>query len=184
MTFQSTHPVRGATQIRMYISSQRLYFNPRTPCGVRHFRHSVYVFHIYFNPRTPCGVRHSALTARHTRVGISIHAPRAGCDGKHAQLGLLLFLQLHQIGCMLAFIILVLTYNFNRKCDRSRIRRCETPRISMFASASHRVKASAIPPAHRSAWRRHARHDFDNCCRDCRSANCPFPGQSAPPSDA
>ena len=173
-----------------------LYFNPRTPCGVRltfsDLRNDNYTISIhapragcdcgqaidwsdekYFNPRTPCGVRpraygrtvdvevfqstHPVRGATYGRCGhvrilqISIHAPRAGCDGKHAQLGLLLFLQLHQIGCMLAFIILVLTYNFNRKCDRSRIRRCETPRISMFASASHRVKASAIPPAHRSA---------------------------------
>ena len=32
-------------------------FNPRTPCGVRRWRRSVFYSIGYFNPRTPCGVR-------------------------------------------------------------------------------------------------------------------------------
>ena len=34
--FQSTHPVRGATKVKAWPSSADWYFNPRTPCGVRH----------------------------------------------------------------------------------------------------------------------------------------------------
>ena len=63
-------------------------------------------------------------------------------------------------------------------------RRCEAPGKTMFIPGSHRIKASAAPPAHRSAWRRHARRDSDNCCRGCRSADYPSPGQSAPQGDA
>ena len=33
-----------------------------------------------FNPRTPCGVRHYFTRFRHRIVLISIHAPHAGCD--------------------------------------------------------------------------------------------------------
>ena len=33
--FQSTHPVRGATQLIPMRMMRSLYFNPRTPCGVR-----------------------------------------------------------------------------------------------------------------------------------------------------
>ena len=33
-----------------------------------------------FNPRTPCGVRHGDRRQLAARFGISIHAPRAGCD--------------------------------------------------------------------------------------------------------
>ena len=33
------------------------YFNPRTPCGVRHNSHHNLQDHRNFNPRTPCGVR-------------------------------------------------------------------------------------------------------------------------------
>ena len=33
--FQSTHPLRGATTIPTNTSSGGIYFNPRTPCGVR-----------------------------------------------------------------------------------------------------------------------------------------------------
>ena len=55
--FQSTHPVRGATQP---IQTSHLLcgnFNPRTPCGVR--PHILYYksSNHDFNPRTPCGVR-------------------------------------------------------------------------------------------------------------------------------
>ena len=35
-----------------------------------------------FNPRTPCGVRLAALICSFWKVSISIHAPRAGCDGE------------------------------------------------------------------------------------------------------
>ena len=36
--FQSTHPLRGATCSSSRQSGRLLNFNPRTPCGVRHFR--------------------------------------------------------------------------------------------------------------------------------------------------
>ena len=61
--FQSTHPLRGAT------------FLPRDP--VRSAP--------YFNPRTPCGVRHTVAT-REIFFNISIHAPLAGCDSKIAEI--------------------------------------------------------------------------------------------------
>ena len=145
--FQSTHPLRGATlrlqafraQPRISIhaplagcdpglqrlQSARLNFNPRTPCGVRHFtpdkltqRRTFQSTHPlrgatsrpaparslprHFNPRTPCGVRpcrlpqtpmtspfqsthplRGATLCRHLPFplpSISIHAPLAGCD--------------------------------------------------------------------------------------------------------
>ena len=58
-TFQSTHPVRGATSARRSRARSRSHFNPRTPCGVRRL----------FPLANP------------TAGLISIHAPRAGCDG-------------------------------------------------------------------------------------------------------
>ena len=36
---------------------------------------------IYFNPRSPCGERHLLPEVDTVRLGISIHAPRAGSDG-------------------------------------------------------------------------------------------------------
>ena len=59
--FQSTHPVRGATLRKAYTIMTIIYFNPRTPCGVRLY--SVYRVmwgNYNFNPRTPCGVRRDA----------------------------------------------------------------------------------------------------------------------------
>ena len=58
ITFQSTHPVWGATTKSTGWCSSKNNFNPRTPCGVR-----------------PWAV--SGLT---TNILISIHAPRVGCD--------------------------------------------------------------------------------------------------------
>ena len=102
-TFQSTHPVRGATLPDKYISNEIPNFNPRTPCGVRRAGRGAALcappisIHApragcdrsqmllqtmtrHFNPRTPCGVRlREGDTAWHCGA-ISIHAPRAGCD--------------------------------------------------------------------------------------------------------
>ena len=79
--FQSTHPLRGATYPPINEIDRVLYFNPRTPCGVRQ---QLYIFcqHLLnFNPRTPCGVR-PVLVGVGLLIGrISIHAPLAGCDG-------------------------------------------------------------------------------------------------------
>ncbi len=79
-TFQSTHPMRGATSNFRRVCEFGNNFNPRTPCGVRHFLAAVFVrydqfqsthpmrgatkcrpvrphYRGNFNPRTPCGVR-------------------------------------------------------------------------------------------------------------------------------
>ncbi|MFQ8599358.1 MAG: hypothetical protein ACLSAP_01335, partial [Oscillospiraceae bacterium] len=58
--FQSTHPVRGATNI-WPVYGRKLNFNPH-----------------------PCGCDHLTLETTIAR-GISIHAPRAGCDSKKQQ---------------------------------------------------------------------------------------------------
>ena len=56
--FQSTHPMRGAT-LPIFVE--------RTGS-------------IYFNPRTPCGVRRAEYVNFELSFAISIHAPHAGCD--------------------------------------------------------------------------------------------------------
>ena len=109
--FQSTHPVRGATSTLTAYSLTILYFNPRTPCGVRrNVRVKGGRQKKYFNPRTPCGVRRRKcypcvrlleFQSTHPVRGatrsyspvcvvfgiISIHAPRAGCDSAVAVFG-------------------------------------------------------------------------------------------------
>ena len=102
--FQSTHPLRGATALIEFMRTDHAisihaplagcdysapfiwidaakYFNPRTPCGVRpaggvHMP----MLDPNFNPRTPCGVRPAGRDRRRAELGISIHAPLAGCD--------------------------------------------------------------------------------------------------------
>ena len=100
--FQSTHPVRGATDAFANVMERVFDFNPRTPCGVRLAGHFFIPPEHNFNPRTPCGVRPAYLCKLYgidpfqsthpvrgaTRCeywqvvesSISIHAPRAGCD--------------------------------------------------------------------------------------------------------
>ena len=100
--FQSTHPVWGATPCKgdaitdaiISIHAPRVgcdlsfrfplflyyYFNPRTPCGVRHDRCDRDVQRQDFNPRTPCGVRRGGCPVLCNSAHISIHAPRVGCD--------------------------------------------------------------------------------------------------------
>ena len=102
--FQSTHPARGATRRLDNKMAEGVDFNPRTPRGVRRMDKSAHRrgsgdFNprtprgvrphtgrrghrgaVYFNPRTPRGVRLFFGIAVTPVVGISIHAPREGCD--------------------------------------------------------------------------------------------------------
>ena len=101
-SFQSTRPMRGATQIcrvvinigvisihaphagRDYLWQHdhvyRGHFNPRAPCGAR--RRCAVPAHraLHFNPRAPCGARLHTLLRRLDGETISIHAPHAGRD--------------------------------------------------------------------------------------------------------
>ena len=86
VTFQSTHPMRGATPVSSSPPVSSSDFNPRTPCGVRHAMMTYATFialfqsthpmrgatgagsgislnQKYFNPRTPCGVRLAAVSS-------------------------------------------------------------------------------------------------------------------------
>ena len=81
LLFQSTHPLRGATERRRQQHHDPRYFNPRTPCGVRRsLTRCPPASMRYFNPRTPCGVRPFRSHLQRPKRNISIHAPLAGCD--------------------------------------------------------------------------------------------------------
>ena len=152
--FQSTHPVRGATTCRTVSTHVRAYFNPRTPCGVRLGKISPERSASYFNPRTPCGVRRQTCTTWFAPIFATLPNQMYVC--------------LHYT-CF--------TTLFQPKTWFSAVfQRCEAPRESKSAPASHRVKASAAPPAHRSAWRRYAQRGSDSYSQDCKSAGCPSPG--------
>ena len=79
--FQSTHPVWGATAGCTGLPGLEMYFNPRTPCGVRldscHIRGKNSRISIHA-PRVGCDYKVEDFAA--TAI-ISIHAPRVGCDG-------------------------------------------------------------------------------------------------------
>ena len=78
--FQSTHPLRGATETDRHFLRRQTYFNPRTPCGVRqrHHHHGRDAHHISIHaPLAGCDQFGYALARA---LVISIHAPLAGCD--------------------------------------------------------------------------------------------------------
>ena len=152
-----------------------------------------------FNPRTPCGVRPFPPPLRQSCKCISIHAPRAGCDrgggtrsqttahfnprtpcGVRRQTCTTWFAPIFATLPNQMYVCLhytCFTTLFQPKTWFSAVfQRCEAPRESMSAPASHRVKASAAPPAHRSAWRRYAQRGSDSYSQDCKSAGCPSPG--------
>ena len=101
--FQSTRPVRGATQRCCKTCIDRSCFNPRAPCGARRSCLAAPYFmpmfqstrpvrgatraysasiapNTCFNPRAPCGARHRAFSVLPGNHEVSIHAPRAGRD--------------------------------------------------------------------------------------------------------
>ena len=80
--FQSTRPVRGATTRRSRAGTLPRHFNPRAPCGARRGCPCSSQTILNFNPRAPCGARLAAFTSWGGGLAISIHAPRAGRDGR------------------------------------------------------------------------------------------------------
>ena len=59
--FQSTQPEWAATAIPMVLRCACFYFNPRSPSGLRRFRHLRKVrVQCHFNPRSPSGLRQEA----------------------------------------------------------------------------------------------------------------------------
>ena len=66
-------------------------FNPRAPCGARHYGLvRRYVFY-YFNPRAPCGARLYVHVRLWHHYHISTHAPLAGRDSKSVQITMHIF---------------------------------------------------------------------------------------------
>ena len=78
--FQSTHPVWGATTALKACEKYKFIsiHAPRMGCDSTRSRYAPMRF--YFNPRTPYGVRRYATLRDRRVVVISIHAPRMGCD--------------------------------------------------------------------------------------------------------
>ncbi len=80
MKFQSTHPLRGATQhtFTLVFFPHISIHAPLAGCDPTYV-HACFL-PAYFNPRTPCGVRPFFAVGVSGANIISIHAPLAGCD--------------------------------------------------------------------------------------------------------
>ena len=76
--FQSTLPVRGATEGSCHSSFATFYFNPRSPCGERHGKPEAGDnVDRHFNPRSPCGERPELLRLpQGTQINFN---PRSPC---------------------------------------------------------------------------------------------------------
>ncbi len=84
MEFQSTHPTRGATNM-LPPSLDRLGFQSTHPTrGATRRYDLVAPLTLYFNPRTPHGVRRDKINLTDDQAAISIHAPHTGCDSRGA----------------------------------------------------------------------------------------------------
>ena len=78
--FQSTHPLRGATNCQHPTGERFLHFNPRTPCGVRRRSESVCEIDVRFQSTHPLRGATQQKNLLNLHIWISIHAPLAGCD--------------------------------------------------------------------------------------------------------
>ena len=78
--FQSTHPLRGATELTAPLGHDLIIsiHAPLAGCDGAYPGRGSDLHH--FNPRTPCGVRPECSRCGDVVTRISIHAPLAGCD--------------------------------------------------------------------------------------------------------
>ena len=74
-------PLAGCDSFSAVITPARLYFNPRTPCGVRRRARAIGTGLLPFQSTHPLrGATIAEDIIAHSNI-ISIHAPLAGCDG-------------------------------------------------------------------------------------------------------
>ena len=79
--FISIHAARvGCDKLKVKWLGNSVYFNPRSPSGLRHSGNSCECRLIDFNPRSPSGLRPELRRQARPAVIISIHAARVGCD--------------------------------------------------------------------------------------------------------
>ena len=99
--FQSTQPMRAATLPLPAPWPDSLYFNPRSPCGLRLFSVANSLKKLYFNPRSPCGLRLTDYPLNSVGWWISIHAAHAGCDSIDDNFNLRVMISIHaaHAGC-------------------------------------------------------------------------------------
>ena len=79
-TFQFTHPGRGATSIGRRFDLALFSFNSRTPGGVRLGEDVAQAYNELFQFTHPGRGATDATQCERGELGVSIHAPREGCD--------------------------------------------------------------------------------------------------------
>ena len=79
-------PLAGCDAVHREIERDRQISIHAPLAGCDICRVSLAVLILYFNPRTPCGVRLCADAEQLARMYISIHAPLAGCDEKEFEM--------------------------------------------------------------------------------------------------
>ena len=80
--FQSTRPVRGATSHSLFTRRFLPCFNPRAPCGARLLIASLHAVSCRVSIHAPRAGRDTPAQPRTPRELVSIHAPRAGRDSR------------------------------------------------------------------------------------------------------
>ena len=102
MGFQFTHPMWGATTPATHSARYSRSFNSRTPCGVRPTMTYTYFFSSSFQFTHPVRGATISPEAKHARLCVSIHTPRAGCDHSarcSAEHSLLVSIHTPRAGC-------------------------------------------------------------------------------------
>ena len=141
--FQSTHPLRGATDIDNHPHAVIRNFNPRTPCGVRRdYGVKRMLQEDGFQSTHPLRGATSLEMLLSQKQLISIHAPLAGCDSKIAEIFPENLRKSYKISAK---------PNKERRCRVlgkgkaaaiSGLARCEPPGENRNASGSHQIMSA------------------------------------------
>ena len=99
--FQSTHPMRGATQRHIVLCRRNSNFNPRTPCGVRLCGRGASRAAGLISIHAPHAGCDMGVDVTPVKIYISIHAPHAGCDNLSGIVEISFFISIHapHAGC-------------------------------------------------------------------------------------
>ena len=96
----------------------------------------------YFNPRTPCGVRHGDCKVLRYAFRISIHAPLAGCDSKIAEIFPANLRKSYKISAKPNKERRCRVLGKGKAAAISGLARCEPPGENRNASGSHQIMSA------------------------------------------
>ena len=175
MRFQSTRPLRGATEKRLHKAKKKKFQSTRPLRGATSEHGEFENIDILFQSTRPLRGATAFRSDRGSSGEISIHAPLAGRDSKSVQITMHIFAITDKFQMFLRKMPTVRAFCFF--FVREKLANFSANRPDNFCALVLRTIRSSVPRADTSACSRSVRFYSRTSCPSSKIEGCPFPDQ-------